>query len=428
MGASRFACSPKFFMSAPITTVLFNSWPNRSLLARRLLSPRPKVLTVFGTRPEAIKLAPVIHELERRPFSVETVCVATSQHTDLLAPFVRLFNIRADYDLCAMRSNQRPDELRTRLVAALDPILTREDPDMVLVQGDTTTALSGALAAFARGIAVGHIEAGLRSGNLHSPFPEEMNRRLITQLATYHFAATSFNRTTLLEEGVSSEAIFVTGNTVVDSLKTIMSRAQPTPALTSVLEATRGLRRIVLTTHRRESFGRLMTQNLRVLRRCVEAHPDVALVFPVHPNPAVVRAARLLESHPRIHLIEPLGSEDFIQLMSNAWLLVSDSGGIQEEAPTLGRPLLVLRENTERHEALQSGVARLVGGSPERLALLLEEALCEGSWATRVAEIENPFGRGTSGLAIARIVLELLNAGTDADAFAASPVLVPCES
>lgn len=412
-------------MSAPITTAPVNTWPGKSLLARRLLRPRPKVLTVFGTRPEAIKLAPVMHELETRPFAVETVCVATSQHTDLLRPFVRLFNIRADYDLKAMRAGQTPDELRTRLVASLDPIMLKEDPDMVLVQGDTTTALSGALAAFARGIAVGHVEAGLRSGNLHSPFPEEMNRRLITQLATYHFAATSFNRTTLLEEGIKDEAIFVTGNPVVDSLKTILSGSHLSEEVAGLLEATRGLRRIVLTTHRRESFGRLMTENLRVLRRFVEAHADVTLIFPVHPNPEVVRAARLLESHPRIHLIEPLGYEDFIQLMSSAWLLVSDSGGIQEEAPTLGRPLLVLRENTERREALQSGIARLVGGSPERLGLLLEEALAEGSWAERVAEIENPFGDGTSGHSIARTVLELLNAGAESLALASPYVLTP---
>lgn len=413
-----------FFMSANVSTIPANNWLSRSLLARRMEIPRPKVMTVFGTRPEAIKLAPVIHEFEMRPFAVQTVNVATSQHTDLLRPFVQLFDIRIDHDLCAMRPDQTPDELRARLVSALDVVMMEEDPDLVLVQGDTTTALAGALAAASRGITVGHVEAGLRSGNIRSPFPEEMNRRLITQLATYHFAATRLNCATLLKEGVGRESIFVTGNPVVDSLKTIMARSRPSIGLERLIDATRGLKRIVLTTHRRESFGQTMTENLRVLRSFIEAHADVALIFPVHPNPAVVSAAALLESHPRIHLIEPLGYEDFIQLVSRAWLIVSDSGGIQEEAPTLGRPVLILRENTERHEAVTSGVARLVGGSPHRLGHLLEEARGEESWASRVAEIENPFGSGDSGRSIARIVLDLLKAGVANQLFAASPAMM----
>jgi UDP-N-acetylglucosamine 2-epimerase (non-hydrolysing) len=382
----------------------------RSLLIKRMAASCPKVLTIFGTRPEAIKLAPVIQELERRPFAAQTVNVATSQHEELLRPFIELFGIRVDYNLRAMRRNQRPDHLCARLIKHLTPILIKEEPDLVLVQGDTTTALAGALAASQQGIPIGHVEAGLRSGNTWSPYPEEINRRLITQLASYHFAATELNRASLLAEGVDERAIFITGNPVVDSLKNILSRGVPALAVERILSRTRGLKRIVLTTHRRESFGQAMLENLSALRRFVESHADVALVFPVHPNPFVVEAAKALEGHPRIHIIEPLGYEEFIQLLAQVWLIVSDSGGVQEEAPTLGRPLLILRENTERPEAVASGVARLVGGSTHRLASLLEEAYREESWANRISEVSNPFGDGSSGRRICETLLALLGA------------------
>jgi UDP-N-acetylglucosamine 2-epimerase (non-hydrolysing) len=368
-----------------------------------------RVLTLFGTRPEVIKLAPVIAALEAEPEQFSTVNVASGQHTDLLYPFARSFGIRIDDDLSIMEPGQTLSGVCARVLTALDPILVRTRPDAVLVQGDTTTALAGALAAFHRRIPVGHVEAGLRSGDPTSPFPEEMNRRLVTRLATFHFAATGQNRETLVKEGVDEEAIFVTGNPVVDALKTVLASAKPGPAIQKLLADTEGLRRVVLTTHRRESFGETMSGNLRVLRTFVESHKDVALVFPVHPNPVVVETTRaILAGHPRIHLLAPLGYQDFILLLSSAWLLVSDSGGVQEEAPTLGKPLLVLRENTERPEALQSGVARLVGGDPARLAAMLAEVSLPGSWAERARETENPFGRGDSGLRIARILASSL--------------------
>lgn len=407
-------------MSANVITVPSRFWPGKSLLARRMTGPCPKVMTIFGTRPEAIKLAPVIRELERRLFAIQTVNVATSQHEELLRPFVELFDIRVDYDLRSMRRNQTPDQLCSRLLSLLSPVLKKEDPDLVLVQGDTTTALSGALAAAQHGIPIGHVEAGLRSGNTWSPYPEEINRRLITQLATYHFAATELNRASLLAEGVDEQDVFVTGNTVVDSLKSILARGKRAQAVERILDATSRLKRIVLTTHRRESFGQMITENLSVLRRFVEAHPDVALIFPVHPNPVVVEAAKVLNNHTRIHIIEPLGYEEFIQLLAQAWLIVSDSGGVQEEAPTLGRPLLVLRENTERPEAVASGVARLVGGSAERLANLLEEAYREDSWANRIGEVSNPFGDGRSGQRISETILKVLGAGQATSRLAAS--------
>jgi len=370
---------------------------------------RKKIMTIFGTRPEVIKLAPVIEQLEARPDAFTTLNVTSGQHRELLYPFVRLFEIRVDHDLAVMTQHQTPSNVCARVLAALDPLLAEEMPDLILVQGDTTTALAAALAGFHRRIAVGHVEAGLRSGDAHSPYPEEMNRRLISRVARYHFAATARNRETLLAEGVAPDSIFVTGNPVVDALEDMLRRATPAPETQAVLDATQGLKRIVLTTHRRESFGDVMADNLRVLRDFVTEHEDVALVFPVHPNPAVVGpAADILAGHPRIHLIAPLRYDEFVVLLSHAWLIVSDSGGVQEEAPTLRKRLLVLRENTERPEVIESGVARLVGGRPERLALMLDESYRDRGWSRRPEDIRNPFGDGDSGRRIARIISESL--------------------
>lgn len=392
-------------------TVLRPAWRGQKELAATESRPRGTVLTIFGTRPEVIKLAPVIDGLEALGDGFRTVNVTSAQHTELLYPFVQLLGVRLDYDLQVMSPDQTPNIVCSRVLGALDPILTRERPDLILVQGDTTTALAGALAGFQRGVAVGHVEAGLRSHDPRNPYPEEMNRRLIASLASYHFAATPRNRRALLAEGVARRSVYVTGNPVVDSLKAILARLELTGETRKILEATAGLRRVVLTTHRRESFGEAMAGNLKALRRFVEAHADVALIFPVHPNPSVTRAARsALSGHPRTHLVRPLNYDQFVALLSHSWLIVSDSGGVQEEAPTLGKPLLILRENTERPEAVESGIARLVGGDPARLLSMLEEAYRRGSWAERVREVENPFGRGTSGRRIARIVAQILTA------------------
>jgi UDP-N-acetylglucosamine 2-epimerase (non-hydrolysing) len=353
----------------------------------------------------------VIAALEARAPALRTVNVTSAQHTDLLYPFVRMFGLRLDHDLRVMQPGQTPSDVCGRVLTALDALLVVERPDLVVVQGDTTTALAGALASFHRRIPVGHVEAGLRSGDAQSPFPEEMNRRLITRLASWHFAATARNVAALRAEGVADDTVFVTGNPVVDSLQSIAGRAAISPAMAELLEATRGLRRLVLTTHRRESFGEAMAGNLHVLRRFVERRPDVALLFPVHPNPGVAGPARaILGGHPRIHLTPPLGYEDFSVLLAHAWLVVSDSGGVQEEAPSLGKAVLVLRENTERPEAIEAGVARLVGGQPARLALMLEEASLPGSWIESVGRRPNPFGDGDSGARIAGIVERVLGA------------------
>lgn len=368
-----------------------------------------KILVLFGTRPEAIKLAPVIHELKKRFF--QTIVVSSSQHKQLLKPFLKMLNIEVDFDLSVMKRNQTPNEVSSRILVKLDKILESEKPDFILVQGDTTTTLAGALAGFNRKIPVGHIEAGLRSGNLHSPFPEEMNRRLVSQIAMLHFAATEPNRRNLLSENVPSEKIFVTGNTVVDSLRSISKNLKPSKKIAELIEKTEGKKRILLTTHRRESFGEQMGGNLKVLRDFVEKRKDVCLIFPVHPNPNVTETAKeiLANSH-CIHLLEPLDYADFISLMKSAWLIVSDSGGVQEEAPSLGKPLLVLRENTERPEAIQSGVAKLVGSKARSLKLMLEENYAVDTWIKSVKEIANPFGDGKAATRIVRIIEDTLGA------------------
>lgn len=367
------------------------------------------ILTLFGTRPEVIKLAPIIRALETQPSRLQTLNVSSSQHTDLLYPFAERLAIRIDRDLEIMRPGQTPSDVLARVLAGLDSILATTQPDLVLVQGDTTTALAGAIAAFHRRVPVGHVEAGLRSGNIASPFPEEMNRRLVTRLARYHFAATHANAKALQSEGVPDDWIMVTGNPVVDSLHAIRKDHRPSIRLTGILASLEGLRVIALTTHRRESFGSIMEGHLRVLRRFVEQHEDLALVFPVHPNPAVRAAAdSALAGAPRVLRLDPLDYPDFIHLLSSAWLIVSDSGGVQEEAPTLGKPLLVLRENTERPEVLHCGVGRLVGNSPARLGVLLEEALVDAAWFEHSRNTPNPFGSGDSGPRIASAISRLL--------------------
>lgn len=356
-----------------------------------------KILTVFGTRPEVIKLAPVIRQLESCPEAFDAINVTSAQHTDLLYPFIGLFGIRIDHNMKVMEPNQSLNQVCARVLSAFDPILAEVKPDLILVQGDTTTAMAAALAGFHRHIPVGHVEAGLRSGNIYSPFPEEMNRKMVSQLATYHFAATRQNVNNLLGEGVDPDSVFLTGNPVVDSLQAILEAPSGSPDVSALLAATEGTKRIVLTTHRRESFGEVMTGNLRVLRQFVEQHEDLSLLFPAHPNPSVrEQAYACLDDHPRITIMPPLAYPDFIRLLSHAWLIVSDSGGVQEEAPTLGKPLLILRENTERPEAVECGVARLVGKEPARLKAMLGEAYVDASWVASVRQIPNPFGDGRS--------------------------------
>ncbi len=363
-----------------------------------------KVLVCFGTRPELIKFAPMIRALENRGAGLVTV--NSGQHTDLLQPLFELFGIRPDYNLDVMRAGQSLNALGSRLLEQLDPVMEAEKPDLVLVQGDTATAVMGSLSAFNRRIPVGHLEAGLRSGNPLSPFPEEMNRRLVGQIAAYHFAATERNRRTLLDEGVSADSIHLVGNTVVDALRQTLSTTRPGETVAEMQQWAAGKRLVLVTTHRRENFGETMSQHLRALRDFIESQPDLCMIFPVHPNPNVRAAvAAELDHHPRIRLTDPMGYRDFVHLLGDAWLIVSDSGGIQEEATALGKPMIVLRENTERPEAVECGVARLVGESPERLREMLHTALTDAAWFKDASRAREVFGDGTTGERITDILL-----------------------
>lgn len=386
-----------------------NVIPDTRPTAHEAMERGMKVLVIFGTRPEVIKLAPVIRELRKKQF--ETVVVSSSQHKQLLKPFLKALDVDVDFDLKVMTKDQSPTSVCARILSRFDAVLEAECPDLVLVQGDTTTTLAGALAAFNRRIPIGHVEAGLRSGNIMSPFPEEMNRRLVSQMATFHFAATERNRRSLLEENVPSEKIFVTGNPIVDSLRAMLKTLSPSPAIAELIKSTEGKKRLLLTTHRRESFGSTMTENLKVIRDFIERRRNTCLFFPVHPNPNVKDVAEeILGGRERIYLLEPLDYADFLALMKSSWLIVSDSGGVQEEAPTLGKPLLVIRENTERPEAIRAGVSKLIGTGPGPLKNLLDENYSVDTWIKSVREVENPFGDGRSAARIVRIIDEKLAA------------------
>jgi UDP-N-acetylglucosamine 2-epimerase (non-hydrolysing) len=388
---------------------------SRTSIARRTISTgRIKVMSVFGTRPDLIKFLPVLRELHRRD-DIEAVNVLTSQHTHLIAPLLRLWDIAVDHDLQAMRQGQSLNELMARVQSRMDPVLQAETPDILLVQGDTTSALAAALAAWHRRVPVGHIEAGLRSGTRETPFPEEANRRLVTALATLHFAPTRRNAEALRAEGVPDEGIIETGNPIVDAVTLIRETQAPSRKTREMLDRLDGQRVIVMTTHRRESFGAVMRDRMRVLRRFVEAHDEISVVFPVHANPAVREvAAEELGGLPRVHLIDPLDYPDFLHCLSKAWLIVSDSGGVQEEAPTLGKPLLIMRAVTERPEAVECGVARMVGEDADALLAAFEEAREPDSWATQVRAVANPFGQGDSARRIVDAICAWRGAATSA--------------
>jgi UDP-N-acetylglucosamine 2-epimerase (non-hydrolysing) len=363
-----------------------------------------RICFVMGTRPEMIKIAPLI--LRARQLGAETLLVNSGQHADLLTPLFDLFGIRPDYDLAAMTPGQSLNLLVAKVTERLDAVLEQERPDCVIVQGDTATALAGALAAFNRKIPVGHVEAGLRSGNALSPFPEEINRRLVTQIAALHFAATPRNRATLLKEGIPETQIKVTGNTVVDALHWTLANTLPGDEISALRKRIGDRRVVLLTTHRRENFGDTMRTHLRALREFVEAHPDLCVVFPVHPNPAVKQAAAVeLMGCDQVILTSPMGYADFVHLLSQAWLIVSDSGGIQEEAASLGKPILVLRENTERPEGVEVGVARLVGENATDLAALLAASVADTAWFETAALAEKVYGDGHASDRILEMLL-----------------------
>jgi UDP-N-acetylglucosamine 2-epimerase (non-hydrolysing) len=367
----------------------------------------PKVLFVFGTRPEAIKLCPVVLHLLARPAEFVTRVCVTAQHRGMLDQVLGAFGVKPDWDLDLMQPGQTLFQSTARILSALEPVLAAERPDMVLVQGDTTSTLCGALAAFYARVAVGHIEAGLRTWDLQQPFPEEMNRVLTSRITDLHFAPTESAAGNLRDEGVAPERIFVTGNTGIDAVLYVRDGLAagrlPGAALAGVGE---GRRLVVVTAHRRESFGGGFERICRALRRIAD-RGDVQLVYPVHRNPNVQDPVnRHLADHPRILLLEPLDYVPFVDLMRRADLLITDSGGVQEEGPSLGKPILVMREKTERPEAVAAGTVRLVGTDEERIVAEASRLLDDAAARDAMSKVHNPYGDGRASERIAGHLLE----------------------
>lgn len=350
---------------------------------------RRRIVCVVGTRPEAIKMAPVIEALRRESWAYPYVLL-TAQHREMLDQVMELFGIRADDDLNVMRPNQQLAALTAQLVTGLDAALERARPDAVLAQGDTTTVLCAALVAFYRRLPFGHVEAGLRTGDLQSPFPEEANRVLASRLTRWHFAPTATARANLLHEGVDPASVHVTGNTVIDALLSVAPRARGVD-----LSFADGRRLMLMTAHRRENFGAPMEEVFVAVRELADRFADLAVLYPVHPNPNVKEPAeRILGGHPRIRLVAPLDYEPFVAAMSASYLVLTDSGGVQEEAPALGKPVLVLRNETERPEAVDAGVVRLVGPVRERIVGAVAELLTDANAYRAMARGVSPYGDG----------------------------------
>jgi UDP-N-acetylglucosamine 2-epimerase (non-hydrolysing) len=369
-----------------------------------------KILTIVGTRPEAIKLAPVIMELKSRSVEFSSKVCFSGQHRQLLDQAMEIFGIRADFDLNIMLPGQSLAQVTARAIEGLDPILEQEKPDIVLVQGDTTTALCGALSAYYHKVKVGHVEAGLRTQNKYAPYPEEINRRLVGQITDFHFAPTEHARVALLREGISSASIFITGNTVIDALLWMQQRIKEyTPDLPAgLVEHMDGKIIVLVTGHRRESFGEGFENICRAIQQVANAVPDVLFIYPVHLNPNVREPVQqILGHHERIHLIEPLDYATFVWLMDRSTIVLTDSGGVQEEAPSLGKPVLVMRETTERPEGIASGNARLVGIEQKRIVAELMLLFLKPQERQKMTRASNPYGDGHAARRIVDILAQM---------------------
>ncbi len=364
-----------------------------------------KVMSIFGTRPEAIKMAPVVRGLMQYTDEIETRTLVTAQHREMLDQVLHLFHIVPDYDLNIMAAGQTLFDITTRAMMGINEVFQQERPDLVLVHGDTTTTFAGALAAFYHQIPVGHVEAGLRTHDIYSPFPEEMNRRLTGGIATLHFAPTPTAHANLLAEGVPERRIFVTGNTVIDALHHIVRPDYVLPTELAGVDFANH-RVLLVTTHRRENLGEPMRHVYRAIRSIIEQMDDVEVVFPVHRNPKVREIVREeLGGIPRVHLIDPLDYEPFANLMARVDIVLTDSGGIQEEAPSLGKPVLVLRDTTERPEAVTAGTVRLIGTDEQRVYDETMRLLTEPTAYTHMAEAVNPYGDGKASRRIIEAIL-----------------------
>ncbi len=363
-----------------------------------------KVMSVFGTRPEAIKMAPLVMQLQAMP-EFESICCLTGQHREMLDSVMDIFRLKADYDLHIMQARQTLSSITSRTLLGMEDVITQAKPDLILVHGDTSTTFAGALAAFYHRIPVGHVEAGLRTWDKYSPYPEEMNRTLTGDIAELHFCPTANNRANLEREGIRGEK-FLTGNTVIDAMKTTVrpDYVFQTPELNGLDFA--GRRVLTLTCHRRENYGQPMTDILTAVRELAERHPEIEVVYPVHLSPAVRETAFcILKDVPRVHLIDPIDVEEMHNLMARSYFVMTDSGGLQEEAPALGKPVLVLRRETERPEAVEAGTVLLAGVEKERILRLAEELLTDPETYQKMAKAVNPYGDGHASERIAQAIL-----------------------
>jgi len=373
-------------------------------LEYRVISMKKKIMLIFGTRPEAIKMAPLVRALQASSSFFSTQVCVTAQHRHMLDQVLDLFEIVPDFDLDIMLSNQNLYDITASVLLKLKTVLDKSQPDLVLVHGDTTTTLTASLAAFYQRIPVGHVEAGLRTYNLYSPYPEELNRQVTSKIARYHFAPTASSRQNLLQENTPAQQIVVTGNTVIDALLWVLARIQAEPQRRHQLETILAkqinldLERtkfILVTGHRRENFGRGFENICHALKQLVEQHPNVHIIYPLHLNPNVREPVqRILKGLANIHLIDPLDYEPFVYLMSRAYLVLTDSGGIQEEAPSLGKPVLVMRETTERPEAVETGTVKLVGTARDKIVTAVLHLLDNTEVYTCMAKSHNPYGDG----------------------------------
>ena len=359
-----------------------------------------KVMLVFGTRPEAIKMCPLVNELKKRT-SLETVVCVTGQHRQMLDMVLDAFDVVPDYDLSIMKERQTLFDVTTNILTRIREVLEKEHPDVVLVHGDTSTTFVTALACFYLQIPVGHVEAGLRTYNLMSPYPEEFNRQAVSILAKYNFAPTALSKDNLLKEGKDPTTVYVTGNTAIDALKTTVRESYTHPELVWA----EGSRLITITAHRRENLGEPMHHMFRAIRRIIDEHPDVKAIYPIHMNPLVREAAATyLGGCDRIHIIEPLDVLDFHNFLARSYLILTDSGGIQEEAPSLGKPVLVMRDTTERPEGIAAGTLKLVGTEEETIYHAFRELLEDETVYHRMSHASNPYGDGLACQRIADIL------------------------
>lgn len=362
-----------------------------------------KVMLVFGTRPEAIKMCPLVNELKKRK-ELQTVVCVTGQHRQMLDMVLDAFDVTPDYDLSIMKDKQTLFDVTTNILNRIKEVLEKEKPDVVLVHGDTSTTFVTALACFYMQIPVGHVEAGLRTYNIYSPYPEEFNRQAVSIISKFNFAPTELSKQNLLKEGKDPESIYVTGNTAIDALKTTVRENYTHPEL----EWANGSRLIMITAHRRENLGEPMRHMFKAIRRVMDEHPDVKAIYPIHMNPVVREIAdEFLGGDDRIHIIEPLDVLDFHNFLSRSYLILTDSGGIQEEAPSLGKPVLVMRDNTERPEGIAAGTLKLVGTEEETIYAEFSRLLSDKAEYEAMSKASNPYGDGHACERIADVLCKM---------------------